>query len=219
MKRTFLLGLVALGLAAVTPQAYAASTLALDFSNTTGEGLANGPFTLGWSFSVGRTALSVTDLLVFDSSGDGLGEAHAVGIWDSLGNLVVSGVVGSGTTNPLVVGVGAGWRDVAVAPTLLAAGQVYTIGAVWLDGVDPMLFDSDGINNFTTQGITFLSNNYISGGSLANPTSSNSSAPAFFGPTFEATAANATPEPGSLMLFGGGLAALGFAKLRRMRRN
>jgi hypothetical protein len=212
MKRTFLSGLIALGLAAVAPQAYAASTLALDFSNTTGEGLVNGPFTVGWSFSVGRMSLSVTDLLVFDSGGDGLGEAHAVGIWDSLGNLLVSATVNAGTGNPLVVGVGAGWREVAVAPTMLAAGQVYTIGAVWLDGVDPMLFDVDTINGFTTNRIAFIDNRFIAGGSLANPTGAVSSNPAFFGPTFEA---NATPEPGSLMLIGGGLVALGLARKRR----
>lgn len=216
MRKLLLLSTLCL-LAAFTPSLYA-STFGVDFTNTTGESLANGPYTLGWVFTVGRSNITVTDLLVFDDSQNGLAESHDVGIWNSAGTLIVSSTVDSGTTDPLVVGLGSGWRDKAISPTVLLAGQTYTIGALWLDGADNNIFDFDVVNNFTQNGITFVQNGFIAGGTLSDPVNTTGSNPSYFGPNFLWGTSATVPEPASLVMLGTGVLALGLARLRRRTR-
>src|SRR4051794_36811693 len=55
----------------------------------------------GWVFSTDHT-ITVTSLGWWDSSDDGLGASHQVGIWNTTGILLVSATVASGTIDPLI---------------------------------------------------------------------------------------------------------------------
>ena len=162
----------------------------------------------GFTFSTGGP-ITVTDLGVFDDAQDGLIDRHAVGLWDSGGNLLASTTLGAGTVDPLTNQ----FRYASIAPVNLLAGT-YTIGAVWLDGNDALIFPGEATNFATASGITFLDDEFVSGGSLADPTSSASAEPSYFGPNFQFTAA-AVPEPLTLSIFGAGLAGLGMARRRK----
>jgi hypothetical protein len=84
----------------------------------------------GWTFTVNGTApgdnISVTRLGVYDHLGDGLGNSHPIGLWDSGGTLIVSTSIPSETASPLI----GGYRYVDITPVELVAGQSYTIGVL-----------------------------------------------------------------------------------------
>lgn len=98
---------------------------------TNGRGAVIPDYTLGWDFQVAQE-VRVFDLGFFDmlettagSIGDGLFEAHAVGIWLEDGTLVVSAVVPDGVQADEQDG----FRYVAVPEVVLAPGVTYVIGA------------------------------------------------------------------------------------------
>jgi hypothetical protein len=172
----------------------AADTLAMNFSNTTGEPLSNPPMTLGWAFEV-NSPINVTSLSFFDSDQDGLVESHPVGIWDTSGTLLVSAAVDAGTANPLHDK----FRAVSVGPTLLTPGE-YRIGALFLSGSDTNMFPTFTAGFSTAPEITFIRSASAVGPTLTNPTPTFfSMGPAYFGPNFEY---QSIPEPGSLTLVG-----------------
>jgi hypothetical protein len=197
----------ACALLAVSAAAAHAGTLAFTFDNTTGESLSDGPFTLGWSFTV-NSGIDVTALGVFSDSEDGLAESHDVGLWDSAGDLLASTTVDAGTVDPL----DDQFRMVEIAPVALTAGSTYYIGAVWLDGADDMTFPGDAVNFATAPEVTFVTSQYVVAGSLTFPGTSYTSDPAYFGPNFEFT--DAVPEPSYMVA----LAALGLAVVAGRRR-
>jgi hypothetical protein len=193
MKK-FLLFICVCGCFAATP--LLADVFGVNFVNTTDGTLGNGPFTLGWSFTITQT-IDVTDLAVFDQSGEALLESHDVGIWDSTGFLVDSATVVSGTSATLETdALGQTWRDVS-APVVLGPGT-YTIGATWNNGLDPLIFPGDLSSITMGAGVTFGESEFIAGGSLTDPTNTAGGL-AYFGPNFEYTA---TPEPSSMVLLG-----------------
>lgn len=57
--------------------------------------------TLGFDFVVGDNPVLVSDLGLFDVSGDGFINSHPVGLWDASGNLLASVTLGAGTSAPL----------------------------------------------------------------------------------------------------------------------
>ena len=98
---------------------------------STGRGGVSPDYTLGWDFQVAQE-VHVFDLGFFDmletdagSIGDGLFEAHQVGIWRADGSLVVSAVVPDGVQAELQDG----FRYVSVPEVLLVPGVTYIIGA------------------------------------------------------------------------------------------
>ena len=112
---------------------------------------------IGWRFSIANP-ISVTELGFWDQEGDGLGESHAVAIWNTsgLGDLasaLVSGTVAAGTGSPFHPG--SQFRIVNVTATLLPAGD-YVIGAR-LTGQMIDAYKDAGINNLVVDpGITFI---------------------------------------------------------------
>ncbi len=192
-------------LAAALP---ALSSPAYTISNNTGLQLANPPFTLGFEFAT-NSAMTVTALGIFDDSQDGLVERHEIGIWDAGGTLLASTFIGAGTSAPLLNQ----FRYVGIAPIALSSGATYHIGALYSSGSDALLFPGDTTGFATDPRITFASSAFVSGGTLANPTSSAGTSPAYFGPNFVIAAA--VPEPGTLALLGFGLAGLAATRRRK----
>jgi hypothetical protein len=196
---------VVLGLALAVSPAFG-DVFASTFDNLTGQSLGNGPFTLGWRFTI-NTPITVNWLDLFDDSQDGLAVSHGIGIWDAGGTLLVSGTVAGGTADPLHNQ----FRAVAVTPTLLAAGD-YRIGAVFLDGSDNNLFPGYATNFATASQIAFVENAFVAGGALANPTNTAGADPAYFGPNFEF---DAVPEPSAILLLGTAALLTGMSFRRR----
>ena len=207
MKRSILVLAVLTLLLSGVGQAKAG--IAVTFDDQFGQQLGNGPFTLGWQFQVNNN-ITVTQLGVFDDALNGLGQSHEVGIWDSLGNLLTSTTVGAGTSGTLINQ----FRYANTAAANLTAGETYTIGAVWLDGTDPMIFGNT--TNFNTDpSITFLNSSFVNGGSLTDPIIPVGPDPAYFGPNF-AFGAAAVPEPASMTLLGlGAFSLAGYGWRRR----
>jgi hypothetical protein len=204
MRKSLLILMFVLACSAITLMA--APVPAITFGNLTGESLANGPFTLGWQFTLSQS-ITVTGLGAFDDSQDGLAESHDVGIWDSLGNLMGSATVASGTTDPLL-----NQFRYASASFTLGPGT-YNIGALWLDGADNNTFPGDVTSYTTAAAVTFDANAYVGGGTLANPINSVDNQAAYFGPNFTYST---TPEPGTLVMLGSGLLALGGMARRKL---
>ena len=198
--------LVALVATAVTANAAPIFTVT---NNTSGNVLGNPPFTLGFQFAVGSTPKLLASLGVFDSGRDGLATSHAIGIWNSAGTLLASGVVPAGTAGRLENQ----FRYIDITPITLLAGQTYTIGALYDTGTEPLLFPGDATGFATDPSITFLQSRFAGGPTLTNPTGSVGTLPAYFGPNGIIAA---VPEPLSVLVFGGLLAAGGLAVRRRV---
>lgn len=187
-------------------QAGVSMTPALSYCCSAGEVLGNGPFTLGWSFTVTKT-ITVYDLGVFDSGGEALLESHDVGLWNSSGTLLISATVDSGTTDPLIDG----FRYAGITPIVLTPGT-YTIGAEWDNLLDPLIFAGDPGSIGTSSAITYDQPEFVSGGALTFPTSTVPAADGYFGPDFIMN-----PEPMSWALMLLGIGGVG-AAMRRSRR-
>lgn len=204
--------------AASASSLYAAPTFGQAFTGAAvGSQLGNGPYTLGWSFDV-ASPITVTALAVYHDNGVGLLENHSVGIWDSLGNLVVSTVIIPGDPNVLDQLGFQEWVTFGVNPTQLLPGT-YTIGATWNNLLDPLIFPGtlagEGITNVNGPSVVFLQNEYIAGG-FAEPINTTGDPNSYFGPNF-VYGSSTTPEPGTLVLLGSGL--LGAVAVTRRKLN
>ncbi len=201
------LGVVLLATLVAVPAAQS-STLGVNFTNLTGPGLGNPPFTLGWSFqTLGQ--IEVTALGLFDSGQNGLDVAHEIGLWDSAQTLLATVTVQAGTGSTLIDK----FRWETIAPITLAANQTYFIGAYYPDG-DGLIWPGTA-NGFTTGAdISFVKNQFydLSYPSLHFPGSSDSTSPSFFGPNLMY---DPVPEPATLLLLGVGLASVARRAHRR----
>ncbi len=166
-----------------------------------------GLWTLGYSFLV-NTSINVTGLGVYDVNGDGLNVSHAVGIWDSNGNLLASTTVAAGSVAPL----DGGFRFSSISTLALTAGSIYFVGSV--NGLDDDGWLQDPLSITAASEITYLSRQYqVSGGGLVFPDLVGSGKTGYFGANFEF---NAIPEPGTLVRLGSGLIGLAGAVRRRL---
>jgi hypothetical protein len=203
-----------LSLASITVGA-SAQIPALSFTTAP---LSSGAYVMGWQFTVKpANSLQVSSLGFFDDNSNGLLQAHTVGIYDSVGALVVSAVVPTGTAGTLLNG----YRYTSISSTLLLGGQSYTIASTntldaWVYGVgatgltfDPNLTVSSNAGVYAANG----------GATLVDPTLKPNQPTGYTflgGPNFRigGTQSASTPEPGTMALFVG-VATAGLFLIRR----
>jgi hypothetical protein len=162
------------------------------------------PFTLGYEFTT-SIAYTVNALAYWD---DGLGNNHQVGIWDSVGNLLVSTtVLGS---DPLT----GHFRYDSILPYSLAAGT-YVIGGEFLGNGDSFTFNATGVT--TVPGFTWVTDLQLFGSGLNFPTVSTGGSYGNNGILVADFSVNGstTPEPGTLGLMLSAAAVLAGAGFRR----
>jgi hypothetical protein len=166
--------------------------------------------TLGWGFSL-FDAVTVTDLGYFDGNA-GLTDAHPVGIWNSIGNLITQATVPSGTAANLV----SGFRFVPIAPVVLIAGA-YSIGG-YANVTSPDQFRFEVSSVTTIAGLSFgRANLFTQGNSLTRPTTPADafSLDGYFGPDFLVSSPTIVPEPGNIGMSLLGLAIVMGCRFRR----
>ncbi len=211
-KQATLAAVLCLGLAAHAGAAPVNTTAAVAFPTA---GLADpanftGAGTVGWSFSLaGSQTVSYLGLYNTDFNAN-----TTVGIWNSAGTLLTSGVFDTNLTNVNLDDLGnSGFLWLPISQVTLGAGT-YTIGAY--SSADH--FGVYGVANPTTiTGLTIVKSSLLSFNSaLDKPTSDFSGvyAQGFFGPNFAAAAP--IPVPAAFWLMGSGLMGLfGISKRKR----
>ena len=184
-----------------------ADTIAVSVDNSY-EYLANGPFTLGWQFTV-KTPESLTALGFFTPNGQALAESAQLGLWnDSTKILLSTTTIGSGVSAPA----GTNFIFSPVIPVALTPGTTYDIGAYFPDGTNPVQFPGYGDSLSVASAINYLNASYGPDGTFEAPSAAFGS-PGFFGPNFTF----ATPEPASIALLVSGCFAFGGFGLYRRR--
>jgi hypothetical protein len=173
--------------------------------------------TLGYEFTL-TSSVTVHALAVFDvvsavpatghTNVDGLASSHEVGVWDSLGNLVLSATVDPGDpTAPSANSYGQ-WVYQSITPTTLLAGT-YTIGAYYDGGLatsDPVMVQQTAFSNGPA---VYVGGRYIYDSAFQQPLYNYPpNEEQYFGPTLF------VPDGGmTLTLLGGSM--IGLAALRR----
>jgi hypothetical protein len=194
----FSAGLAAVVLA-IAPMGATAQTPALTFTTAP---TSSGAFVIGWQFTT-NVAVTVSSLGNFDNNNDGLVESHTVGIYNSVGTLLVSAIVPAGTAGTLI----SGFRYTSISPFVLASGQSYTIAAtnvneIWSYGLGATgVVVNPAINVPANSGVF----NANGGATLAFPTTKPNQPTGYqfiTGPDFLIGAAT-VPEPGSVALLVG----------------
>lgn len=84
--------------------------------------------TIGWSFTVGARPITVSQLGIYDSGGNGLAESHEVGLWTGDGSSLLRSTTIPASTSATLSGA---YRYVPITPVTLNAGQTYVIGAFY----------------------------------------------------------------------------------------
>lgn len=206
----FLLKVMAVALLALPAGATPISAITFTSNGVSSTGTSS---TRGYSFNVTLSGLVATHLSFWDQGGDGLAEAHDIGLWDPAGVLLASTTVSSGTGATLLDG----FRIVDIADIALPIGVGYTVGAVFVNGsADQQAASLVGLAS--AAGITYVDARFINNGiaSLTQPTTVLGGNTGLTGGSFlvDAAAVAGVPEPLSI-----GLVALGLSALVIRRRS
>ena len=206
LSSAILAGAALLGLCAVA----CAQTPAMTLSDTIGNSVVGNSGTAGYEFTV-NSALTVTALGVFDDRQNGLSDSHPIGLYNNSGVLLASTTLDSGTTDLLINQ----FRYRNIAPTALAAGQNYRIGAYYPDSADTIAVLANGV--VFDPRVTFITARGNMGVGLAFPDQDFSFFnPGGFGPNFRIV--SSVPEPSSLAFFGTLCLTSGLFAVQRLRR-
>ena len=180
----------------------------VDFT-TTAQSFTNGNWTFGEVF-VPQTNMSVGYLGYYAPAGLGhFLSNHPVGLFDVSGNLLASTTVDNSSTDTTTSG---HFAFNPISPVALLAGQTCVIEGV--SNLDPYTWNDPGFTVYAP--ITLLGNNWLPNNGLNfNGTSViNDVSDGYWGPNF--AVATATPEPGTLALFGSSVLGLGGLLRRRL---
>mgnify|MGYP000741466425 CR=1 FL=1 len=164
--------------------------------------------TIGWKFTTGSSALSVTHLDALFNNGV---TSTNVRMYNSAQTILASATV---TTSDPTVTAGLTWRSHAITPVTLAANTTYFIASDQPSNLNSFVLTSTptmslgvlyqgGINSLGTGGLPLT--DAFGSGALGN---------SYFGPNFEAVTTT-IPEPATLSVL---LSAPGAVMLRRGRR-
>ncbi|MFO1199688.1 MAG: PEP-CTERM sorting domain-containing protein [Burkholderiaceae bacterium] len=215
MSTRSLLAVAALAgsLAAALP-AQAAPTPAVSVSGS-GQFANDADWTLGWTFTTGPQALSVTALgLWVEQAYGGSLAPLPVAIWNaSGGSAVASANVGACYPNQEPAGHG-GFCYGSIAPVVLAANTEFVIGGLFLH-TNLTNYSWDWSTFSVAPGLTFGHAVSRSGGTFGVPNGDDTAwaSNGWFGPNFKFEVSD-VPAPGTLALLGIGALA---AALRRRR--
>jgi hypothetical protein len=159
----------------------AAHAAAINFDSPTTD-FTNGEWSLGFKFSTNQK-ITVNQLGFYDDQKNDLTQTHDVGIFNEIGQLLVTGTVKPGDTLD-------GWfRYTSVSQTILDAGKTFIIAAT--TGSENYTWNPNG---FTVDpAINFINDVYQSSSTLVLPEVGTSGVNGWFGPNFKT--AESVPEP------------------------
>ncbi|MEO6093493.1 MAG: PEPxxWA-CTERM sorting domain-containing protein [Novosphingobium sp.] len=203
MSKSRIAALLASAALSTVGVAHAAPTITPAYEYTSAGTLSDSrPFTLGFDFSLSN---AVTVNALGYTTVDFV-TAQDVGIWDSLGNLIVSALVDP--TDP-VTGHFA-WHG--IASTLLSAGT-YTIGGTYQTGQFPSY--ASGLTNIPEY--TWLRDQQLYGPGLNQPTATYGGYGLNGIPQVNFSVGGAVPEPATWGMMVAGVAAIGATMRRRQK--
>lgn len=213
LYRTLFAALLATACASVTQTSQASPVSAITFTviETSTTAVHS---TRGYAFDVTAPGVLATHLSVWDFGGDGLSEAHTVGLWSPAGTLLASVLVPGGTAASLLDG----FRYVDIADVALDVGTGYVVGATFLEGSgDQQAGTLLGLAS--APGLAYAEGRYVNdtqAGVLTLPLTSFVGLPG--GSLLVDTGTLAVSEPRGVALAGLGLLFAGWARMRSIRR-
>ncbi|MCK5354226.1 MAG: DUF4082 domain-containing protein [Methyloprofundus sp.] len=192
MEKKFIVGAFILALVSLSSAAVATPMAALSF---TGGSAVTGlplPATVGWKFTTGSNALSVTELGFYDHAGDKkLNDDHEVGIFTVGSSLLASTTI---TSSSSLEGDFL-YESLGTALTL-AANTTYHIGAFMPTADDVII----GLASATTASdISYLNASFTPGSILSNPSNNIGADHGLFGPNFKFEVVSSVPAPSVLV--------------------
>ena len=205
-----LLAAVAMALAS---SATLAQVAAVDWPGNPQHVYNNGPYMMGYQFSVSISQMAV-GLGAFDDQGDGFRTGqHHVGLWTDSGTLLADAFVSSADA------LQGHFRYTSIAGVQLLAGQTYIVGADnWGGGGDNWAWrETGGMGLVEAPGIKHIQDKFQAGSGFVFPNLSEGTfRDGFYGGNFQVAAAP-VPEPETYALMALGLGLVGFFGRRRAK--
>lgn len=173
---------------------------------------AGGNYVAGSEFTTG-SALTIRSLGWLDAEGDGLLFTHRVGLWSATTQMLLASVDVTPTSSTVASANGAAqWFMENIGPIAIGPGTYRVAGLVGPDQHNSL--EDDTIGNGVTVSSRYVRTDFPNGGfNYPNLDFSSDAVRATASTDF--VNANGIPEPGTITLFGLGLAGLGLARRRK----